>query len=317
LANAHGALALYYGLGRQEYDSAAREFAVAEAGGFDAFLGRATVLVRQGKIRESLVWYEKAREQEPSLSGSFTNSGQPYAMLREYPKAEQLFARAIALAPDRADGYLFQFWNYLQWDGNTRRARPIMEAAHAAGVADQPGVVYGAVLMEIFDRRYDSALSLLKSEAPEITLADHLRVVPRAQLYAFVYALQQRPPLARAYFDSSRRILQKKVQQDPADPRLHTALGIAYAGVGRKQEAISEGRKAMEIVPISKELMKGYHTAWEVARIYTMVGEHDLAIGRLEYLLSIPGHLSKAYIRMDPVWDPLRSNPRFQKLVAQ
>lgn len=75
--------------------------------------------------------------------------------------------------------------------------------------------------------------------------------------------------------------------------------------------------KAIEIVPISKELMKDYHTEWEVARIYTMVGEHGLAIGRLEYLLSIPGHLSKAYIRMDPVWDPLRSNPRFQRLVAQ
>jgi serine/threonine-protein kinase len=317
LPNAHGALAIYYGLGVQEYDSAMREFAVAEVAGHDAFIGRATVLFRQGKIRESLPYYERARQQDPASSTMYSNSGQPYAMLGEYAKAEQLFDRAIALAPDRANGYLFQFWNYLRWDGNTRRARPVMEAAQAARVMNQPGVVYGQVLMEIFDRRYDTALSLLSSDAAEITLSDHLRVVPRAQLYAFVYALQHRPALAKAYYDSSRRILLKKIQQDPEDPRLRTALGIAYAGVGRKQEAIREGLKAKEIVPISKELMKGYHTEWEVARIYTMVGEHGLAINRLEYLLSIPGHLSEAWLRMDPVWDPLRGNPRFQKLVAQ
>jgi len=320
LPDAHQSLGVYYGLGGLDYDRALREFALAEVtkrSDQNLFLARATVLVRHGKIREALADYEKARQLDPASSLVASNYGQPYDLLGEYPRAESLFTRAITLAPDRSGPYLLKIWLYLRWDGGTQRARAVLDEARAAGVADEPPVVYARVLMDIFDRRYDTALALLASEAPEIVVADQFRVVPRAQLYALVYSLTRHPDLARAYFDSARSILYKKVQADPDDPRLRTALGIAYAGLGRKQEAIQEGLKAVELVPISKEAFKGYHHAWEVARIYTMVGEYDVAIDRLEYLLSIPGQLTPAWLRMDPVWDPLRSHPRFQKLVGR
>jgi tetratricopeptide (TPR) repeat protein len=182
-------------------------------------------------------------------------------------------------------------------------------------VADEPPVLYARVLIEIFDRRYEKALALLSSEAPEIIVSDQFRVVPRAQLYALVYGLMHRPDLERAYYDSARSIIYKKVQERPDDPRLRTALGIAYAGLGRKQEAIWEGQKAVQLLPISKEAFKGYHHAWELTRIYTMVGEYDVAVDRLEYLLSVPGQLTAAWLRIDPVWNPLRGHPRFQRLV--
>jgi len=319
LPAAHQSLAVYYGLGGLDYDRALREFALAEVtrpGDQNIFVARATVRVRQGKIREALADYEKARQLEPASSTVASNYGQPYDLLREYPRAESLYTRAITLAPDRKEPYLLKIWLYLRWDGRTQRARAVLDQAQAAGVADERSVVYARVLMDIFDRSYDKALALLASDAPEIVVADQFRVVPRAQLYAFIYSLTDHPALARAYSDSARSILYKKVQADPDDPRLRTALGIAYAGLGRKQEAIQEGLKAVELMPISREAFKGYHHAWEQARIYTMVGEYDVAIDRLAYLLSIPGQLTPAWLRMDPVWDPLRSHPRFQKLVG-
>jgi serine/threonine-protein kinase len=317
LAETHQALAIYYGLGRQDYDRAMHEYASAEARGGNVFLGRATVRVRQGKIREAIADYERARQLDPASSTVASNYGQPYDLLRENARAEALYDRAIMLAPDRTEPYLLKIWLYLRWDGNTQRARAVLAEAQAAGVADQPPVLYARVLMEIFDRRYEHALALLSSNAPEIILADNFRVVPRAQLYALVYALTQRPDLARAYYDSARSILYKKVQEDPDDPRLRTAIGIAYAGLGRRHEAIEEGRQAVELMPTSKDAFKGYHHAWELTRIYTMVGEYDVAINQLEHLLSVPGQLTAAWLRMDPVWDPLRSDPRFQKLVSR
>jgi serine/threonine-protein kinase len=94
-------------------------------------------------------------------------------------------------------------------------------------------------------------------------------------------------------------------------------LGIAYAGLGRKGEAIQEGQKAVELLPAATEAIRGYHRAWDLARIYTMVGEFDAAIDQLQRLLSIPGVLTPAWLRSDPTWDPLRGHARFQKLVRR
>ena len=111
--------------------------------------------------------------------------------------------------------------------------------------------------------------------------------------------------------------MSKRIAEDPEDPRLHSALGIAYAGLGRKREAIQEGQKAVELLPITKEAAppSGHHLAVDLARINTMVGENGAAVDQLQHLLSIPGLLSSAWLRLDPTWDPLRSDPRFQRLL--
>jgi hypothetical protein len=71
----------------------------------------------------------------------------------------------------------------------------------------------------------------------------------------------------------------------------------------------------VELLPISKDAYQGYYRVWELARIYVMVGENDAALDRLEYLASIPGYLTPAWLRIDPTWDRLRSHARFQRLV--
>jgi len=234
--------------------------------------------------------------------------------LRDFPHADALYDRALALAPDKAELYYFKTWLYLRLDGSTRRAREVFDEARTAGVVDNQQMRYVRVMLELFDRRYDQAIARVH-EMPDV-LEGQARFAPRTQLFAQVYGLMGRGALARVYYDSARSYVLGRVAQRPDDARLHTALGIVFAGLGRKREAIQEGERGVALLPVEKEAYQGYYRVLDLARVYTMVGEYDAAIDRLEQLLSIPGHLTTAWLRVDPTWDPLRGSPRFQRLLA-
>jgi serine/threonine-protein kinase len=125
------------------------------------------------------------------------------------------------------------------------------------------------------------------------------------------------PELEQEHYDSARRFLEAKVQESPEDPRVHSALGIAYAGLGRKEEAVREGKLAVELLPVTMEALRGPVLVEDLARIYVMVGEYDAAIDQLEFLLSIPSETSISLLKLDPAWAPLRDHPRFQKLLKR
>jgi serine/threonine-protein kinase len=115
--------------------------------------------------------------------------------------------------------------------------------------------------------------------------------------------------------ESSISHLEAEAAQRPYDYRLHSSLGQAYAAIGRNEEAVKAGQHASEMWPVSKDAMAGSGLAIELATILARVGDHDSAIDRLEFLLSIPSRLSLPLLRLDPAWDPLRDHPRFQELL--
>ena len=317
LPEAHHSLASYYFLGQLDYERALREFAVVEASrpsDAHVFLAEGVLRMRQGKMPEALAAFDKALQLDPLSDGVVNQYAQVYDMLRDFPRAEALYDRALALAPDGADLYYWKAWLYLRRDGSTPRAREVFEQARTAGVSDNQQMRYTRVMVELFDRRYDQAIARVH-EMPDV-LEGQARFAPRTQLFAQVYGLMGRGALARVYYDSARSYLQGRVAQRPEDARLHTALGIVFAGLGRKQEAIQEGERGVALLPVEKEAYQGYYRVLDLARVYTMVGEYDAAIDRLEQLLSIPGHLTTAWLRVDPTWAPLRGEPRFQRLLA-
>ena len=318
LPEAHHSLGTYYWLGFLDYDRALREFAIVEASrpNDSQLLGaRAVLRQRQGKLREALVDFERAQQLDPALPGIAGGYGQTYMMLRDFPRAEAQFERAIALSPDAVEPYFNRVMVALRGYGSTQRARAVLDEARKVGITDEPYLVIARELVELFDRRYQAALDVLSSMAPGV-FQDQNRFVPRTELYAEVYGLMGYRELARVYYDSARNVVAGKLREHPDDPRLHSALGIAWAGLGRKDEAIAEGKKAVDLLPVTREAFRGYRHEHDLARIYTMVGEYDAAVSRLEYLLSIPGWLTPAWLRIDPDWDPLRGNPRFQRLVG-
>ena len=319
LPEAHHSLGTYYWLGFLDYDRALREFAIVEASrpnDSQLLHARAVLRQRQGNLREALVDFERAQQLDPALSGIAVGYGQTYMMLRDFPRAEAQFERATALSPDAVEPYFNRVMVALRGYGSAQRARAVLDEARKVGISDEPYLVIARELVEVFDRRYQAALGVLSSMAPEV-FQDQNRFVPRTELYAEVYGLMGNRELARVYYDSARNVVARKLREHPDDPRLHSALGIASAGLGRKDEAIAAGRKAIELLPVTKEAFRGYRFEHDLARIYTMVGESDTAVSRLEYLLSIPGWLTPAWLRVDPAWDPLRGHPRFQKLVGK
>jgi len=117
-------------------------------------------------------------------------------------------------------------------------------------------------------------------------------------------------------FQRSQDFCQKKPRSETPIDEHGTFAVPADAGLGRRREAILEGQTAIELMPVGKEAYRGYYRAWDLARIYAMIGEQDAAVAQLEYLLSIPGHLTVPWLRIDPTWDPLRNHPRFKKLLS-
>ncbi len=118
------------------------------------------------------------------------------------------------------------------------------------------------------------------------------------------------------YAEEARKAFEEQLRAAPDEPQRHVLLGLALAYLGRKQEAIREGEKGLALQPVAKDAWNGAYFQLQLARIYMLVGEPEKALDQLEPLLKIPFYLSSGWLRIDPNFDPLRENPRFQRLVT-
>jgi serine/threonine-protein kinase len=121
---------------------------------------------------------------------------------------------------------------------------------------------------------------------------------------------------ARAAFTNARTEAAKLVADQPAYAEAHCVLGMAEAALGHKEDAIREGRRAVELLPVTKDALIGPKLVQYLSLIYAWTGEKDLALEQLAVAARIPGYLSYGQLRLHPDWDPLRGDPRFDKIVA-
>src|SRR5262249_25529746 len=122
---------------------------------------------------------------------------------------------------------------------------------------------------------------------------------------------------ARSAFASARAEQEKIVQAQPNDSRSVCALGLIDAFLGRKEEALREGRRAVELLPVEKDALAGVDLVEYLAMIAAWVGDKDLAFEQLESIIRRPSPLSYGGLKLLPFWDPLRGDPRFEKLVEE
>ncbi len=321
LPEAHEALGRYYYWGHLDYEPALAEFAIAQISqpnSSDLFAATGYVQRRQGKFLRALANLEQAAELDPRSAINADDLAGTHFLLRNPLEAARYFDRAILLSPDWAAPYARKARRvYLRLEGSTERARAVLEEARSVGLAEDPDIAYTWVLLEIWDGDYQEALDRLAVVSSEVLLDWQDFYLPKAQLYGRIYGLMGNRQRERAYYDSARSMLESKIQQRPDDARFRSALGIACAGLGRKEDAIREGELAVELLPMSKEAWRGAWRVEELARIYTMVGEYDAAIDQLESLLAVPSNTAVPMLRIDPTWDPLREHPRFQALLAK
>jgi len=319
---AHIALGIYYYQCKLDLEQALAELSFAlekqpknsEILSYIAYVKR-----RQGKLDDTIVNLKKAIEINPRSVDIAFGLADTYYLLRDYAEGERYYQQAILLSPDYLATYIAFDGSltclYLAW-GNIAKAREVLEKASKKLLSrdEENWLRFHRATVNIFDGQYEDALKNL-SLMPSDVLDDQFHFVPKASLFAQIYGLMGEKQKEQEYYQSARLFLENKAKQQVDDSRLHSSLGIAYAGLGLKEKAIAEAVKATELLPITKEFWGGTYRLRDLAQVYVMVGEYDKALDKIEYLLSIPGELSIPLLKIDPVWAPLRNHPRFQKLI--
>jgi len=316
LPEGHRALGWYYYWGYRDYDRALEHFEMSAEklpNDPDLLMGTFAVLRRQGRWDDALEALERLRGADPQSYGVALESSNTFAFLREYERAQKEMRRAIAIAPDHPDAYIEGAMYYVLWDGATDRARPLLELAPNK---DSPEVVYQELLQDLYDRKPESVLAGLEEVSIDAFSLTYW-YVPRDLLECTALSRMSEWKRAEAACASAVELLEREIEETPHDFLLHIALGHTYALLGRSEEAMRAGEQAVELMPISTDAVDGPDQAIELAKIYTRVGEVDMALDLIDELLSIPSLLSVGLLRLDPVWDPLRDHPRFQALLEE
>lgn len=318
LPEAHLSLGYYYYHGNLDYNVALEQFDIAlknQPNNAELLSAIGYVQRRQGKFDQAVANHIKSAELDPCSAVRALDVGATYVHMRNYPEAERYFDRAISLAPDWILPYYFKALLYVIWEGSTVKANKVLQ--EAAGKVDPPQLPCLWFDFDLLDGNFRKALDRLPVDPNKfIDFAGKTNTLEYFLCKAQVYGLLNQPRLEQACYDSARNILETRIQAHPQDIEFHIRLGIVYAGLGRREEAIKEGKKALELLPVTKDAIRGPELVAKLAQIYVKVGEYDAAIEQIEFLLSIRSAISVPLLRLDPTWAPLRNHPRFKKLVA-
>ncbi|HZI73889.1 MAG TPA: tetratricopeptide repeat protein, partial [Gemmatimonadales bacterium] len=321
LPEPHVALGYYYYWAKLDYDRALKEFALAQErqpNNGDLFLAIASVDRRQGRWAQAVVDFQKTAQLSPRSIDAVGNLSQTYSLVRKYDLACAIADRAIGIGPDVA----FPRWLKLQClmgeDSLPQARAAAREALKAVGlvqmVGEAPGV--GAIgsfaVVPSFLLLEDSAY---QPKVEQLTVADLPDTLGLYRLKADMYRIQGRVKLEQAYLDSARAVLEPKVKTHPDEANFRALLGLVYARLGRKTEAVREGQTAVKLLPVSREAYRGANMQTALALIYATVGMRPKALEQLKYLLSIPCDISRGLLRHDPRWAGLRDDPKFQELI--
>ena len=239
-------------------------------------------------------------------------------MLRRYPEADQAFARAVAVTADPADELVTRALNTVYWKGDLDPLRAALNAL-APGSDAYSGNVQTYFMLHWWSRDYAAAVRLTEADTAEDWTDTGNVDLPRRLHLAWAYAAAGDAARARPLYAGVREQMQAAVQQRPDDPDLHLALAFADAGLGLKDEAQREGRKVQSMMPLNRDVISGATRLGWLAQLEVRLGENDQALEQLGQLLALPGAglvTSPAVLKLDPVWDPLRGDPRFQKMVG-
>jgi serine/threonine-protein kinase len=319
LTEAHVALGRYYYYCLLDLDRALEQFAIArkeKPNNSELVFFIAAVQRRQGKFEQALANMKRAHDLDPISGPMNLQVGATLMLLHKYMEAERYYERAISLSPDFAFAYFWKAGLYLLWKGNTEKARAVLEEAlQNIKPEDDADIINLLVTVDMYDGNYQKALDRLSLKSEHIH--NQFDFIPKALRCARVYRYMGKNEVAKKYYNDARSILETKIQEKPEDARFHSSLGIAYAGLGRKQDAIREGTLGVELLAVTKDAWRGLYRVRDLACVYVMVGEFDAAVDQLEFLLSRPGEMSIPLLRLDPTWGPLRDHPRFKRLLEQ
>jgi serine/threonine-protein kinase len=305
LGDYHNFVTLDFGKAMEEYSAGLRR-APKDPG----LLASAAIAVQSlGRMDSALVLFHRSATLDPRSVTSARRIARALLWLRRYPEAREASIRGLALSP----GNLSLLENLAMVhvaQGDLAGARAVIR--NAKGVEPTGLVAFFANFWDLY--------WVLDEDQQDVLL----RLTPRpfddnraawGIALAATYALRGDKMRTQAYADSARVGFEEGLKAAPNDPQGHGLLGVTLGYLGRKADAIREAERGVAILPVSKDAYGGPYGQLQLVRTYILVGEQEKALDQLEPLLKIPFYLSPGWLKIDPTFDPLRKNPRFEKIV--
>jgi TolB-like protein/Flp pilus assembly protein TadD len=311
----HLALGYYYLYAYRDENQALKHLEIAEKSlpnDVEILIEKASIIVTRGRWDEYIHLLERAKQASPNDASVLSDLAEGYWVTRRFRNTIDACNQAIALSPNSSWPYLYKIFGYWSWKGPCQESRDALKHIRR----EDEWYLFSWWFQETGEGNYQAALSLMSDTTMVWGTNNKMWAIPRTLFNAFIYDYLNERELASSNFKAAMEILEKKIVDTPDDPRYHSALGIAYAGLGKKEEAIAEGLKAEALLPDSKDAMYGLGILQDLAVIYTMAGEFDLAFDQLDKLLSIPSWITTEWLDWEIRFAPLKSHARYKRLLA-
>ena len=277
---------------------------------------------REGHWDESLVYFKQALALDPRNMELLVRAADTYSMMRQFPAALNLYDRALDITPNDADVMAAKA-NIYQAQGNLQEAARFLSTINEHTPSEDTLVIKITQLR--LKRNYAEAVRLLQGRLDQFHFASDYDKADNLLWLAFMQRVAGDTAGAKATAEQARNTLEQLHRDQPDVALIASSLSQAYAVMGEKHSALKLAERAIMLYPRAKDAVSGPTYEENLAYIQTIFGENSLAISTLTHLLQTPydgmwyGQLgiTPAFLRLDPVWDPLRGDPRFQKLCQE
>jgi tetratricopeptide (TPR) repeat protein len=306
----------YYFLDR-DYDNALKtikELKAEEPNMADLYAFTSYILRRQGKWEESISEAKQSIQMDPFNANYIDNLSSTYGLLHQYDNQIECCRQGLALIPDHINFNHIIFYAYLDMTADLK------VSLKESGLKEE-NVQYQ---IYYYTKQYSKLIELIKINDLKLNieyntqfanLINELTYHPKIFNLSLIYYLNGQKSLCNVYTDSTVAFLTEKLKEMPNDDRIYSTLGKCYAFSGNINKAIASGKKAVNMMPIKLDAVRGIVEEQDLMGIYVLTDNYDQALDKIEYLLSVPSWMSAGKLIIDPIFDNLRGLPRFQKII--
>ncbi|PYL95877.1 MAG: hypothetical protein DME28_01100, partial [Verrucomicrobia bacterium] len=305
--------------GYLEYDAALAELEVAgqtlpnDAGVFEL---KGYIQRRQGKQEEAVRSLERAIDLDPRNTFTLQQIALSYHHLRRFAEEKSVLDRALAIEPNDVDTKEARAFVEFHWKANARPLHQMLDSIRATNPAATQSIADGWLICALAERDAGAAKNAAIAAGANPPFTDEAVNFSLPFVEGVIARMTKDDEKARSAFTVARAEQEKIIQAQPNYGPPLCVLGLIDAGLGRKEEALREGRRAVELLSVEKDPINGIAMIKYSAMIAAWVGDNDLACEQLAVAIRPPSRLTYGQLKLLPFWDPLRSDPCFKKIVA-
>ena len=305
--------------GYLEYDAALAELEVAgqtlpnDAGVFEL---KGYIQRRQGKQEQAVRSLERAIDLDPRNTFTLQQIALSYHHLRRFAEEKSVLDRALAIEPNDVDTKEARAFVEFHWKADARPLHQMLDSIRATNPAATQSIADGWLICALAERDAGAAKNAAIAAGANPPFTDEAVNFSLPFVEGVIARMTKDDEKARSAFTVARAEQEKIIQAQPNYGPPLCVLGLIDAGLGRKEEALREGRRAVELLSVEKDPINGIAMIKYSAMIAAWVGDNDLACEQLAVAIRPPSRLTYGQLKLLPFWDPLRGDPCFKKIVA-